>query len=61
MLRQKGYPCEAEFTDQVTLAITLPTEETEAFIESLVDKSDGTAVMTRLGQSLEAYKPTTAE
>ena len=61
MLRQKGYPCEAAFTDQVTLTITLPTEEADAFIASLVDKTDGTAVITRLGKMLEAYKPKTAE
>ena len=61
MLRQKGYPCEAAFTDQVTLTITLPAEEAEALIASLIDKTDGTAVITRLGQSLEAYKPQTAE
>ena len=61
MLRQKGYPCEAAFTDQVTLTITLPTEEADAFIASLVAKTDGTAVITRLGKMLEAYKPKTAE
>lgn len=61
MLRFKGYPRKAAFTDQVTLAITLPTEEAEALIASLIDKTDGTAVIARLGQSLEAYKPQTAE
>ena len=61
MLRQKGYPCEAAFTDQVTLTITLPTEEADAFIATLIDKTDGTAVITRLGKMLEAYKPKTAE
>ena len=61
MLRQKGYPCEAAFTDQVTLTITLPAEEAETFIASLVDKTDGTAMITRLGKTLEAYKPKTAE
>ena len=61
MLRQKGYPCEAAFTDQVTLMITLPAEESETFIATLIDKTDGTAVITRLGKMLEAYKPKTAE
>lgn len=61
MLRQKGYPCAAAFTDLVTLTITLPAEEAETLIASLVDRTDGTAAITRLGQSLEAYKPTTAD
>ena len=59
MIRQKGYPCEAEFTDQVTLKLTLPAEEAETFIESLVNRTDGTAKITRRGQSLEAYQPKT--
>ena len=61
MLRQKGYPSEAAFTDQVTLTITLPSEEADAFIASLVDKTDGTAEITRLGKMLEAYKPKIAQ
>ena len=61
MLRQKGYPCDAAFTDQVTLMITLPTEEADAFIRNLTDRTDGTAGIARLGQSLEAYKPKTAD
>ena len=55
VIRQKGYPCEAEFTDQVTLKLTLPAEEAETFIESLVNRTDGVAKIARLGQSLEAY------
>ncbi len=61
MLRQKGYPSEAAFTDQVQITITLPAEEAETFIASLVDKTDGTAEITRLGKMLEAYKPKNAE
>ena len=61
MLRQKGYPCEAAFTDQVQITITLPAEEAESFIANLVDKTDGTAGITLLGKTLEAYKPKTAE
>ncbi len=56
MIRQKGYPCEAEFTDQVMLKLTLPAEEAETFIESLVNRTDGTAKIARRGQSLEAYQ-----
>ena len=61
MIRQKGYPCEAEFTDQVTLKLTLPAEEAETFIESLVNRTDGTAKIARRGQSLEAYQPKTTD
>lgn len=60
MIRQNGYPCEAEFTDQVALKLTLPAEEAETFLQSLVNRTDGTAKITRLGQSLEAYQPKTA-
>ncbi|MDD4311776.1 MAG: YigZ family protein [Eubacteriales bacterium] len=60
LIRQKGYPCEAEFTQEVALKITLPAKESETLIQSLVDRTDGTAKITRLGQSLEAYKPKTA-
>ncbi len=59
MIRQRGYPCEAEFTDQVALKLTLPAEETETFIDSLVNRTDGTAKIARRGQSLEAYQPKT--
>ena len=61
MLRLKGYPFNAAFTDQVTLTITLPAEEAETLITSLIDKTDGTAEITRLGKMLEAYKPKTNE
>lgn len=61
MIRQKGYPCEAEFTDQVMLKLTLPAEEAETFIESLVNRTDGTAKIARRGQSLEAYQPKTTD
>lgn len=60
IIRQKGYPCEAEFTDQVTLKLTLPAEEAETLIASLIDKTDGAAKIARLGQSLEAYSATQA-
>ena len=55
VIRQKGYPCEAEFTDQVTLKLTTPAEEAETLIESLVNRTDGAAKIARLGRSLEAY------
>lgn len=61
MIRQKGYPCDAAFTEKVMLAITIPAEEAEAFMRSLTDRTDGTAGIARLGQSLEAYKPKTAD
>ena len=55
IIRQKGYPCEAEFTHQVTLQLTFPAEEAETLIAILIDKTDGAAKIARLGQSLEAY------
>lgn len=60
MIRQKGYPSEAEFTDQVTLKLTLPAEEAETLMNSLIDKTDGAAKIARLGQSLKAYSATQA-
>ena len=59
LIRQKGYPCEAEFTDQVALKITLPAEQAETLIQSIVNRTDGAAKIARLGQSLEAYLPKT--
>ena len=58
MIRQKGYPNEATFAEQVTLKILLPAEETDALIAAITDKTDGSAKIERLGRSLEAYIPT---
>ena len=58
MLRQKGYPCEAAFTDHVALTLLLPAEEGEALIAAITEKTDGSAQIVRLGQSLEEYCPT---
>jgi len=55
MIRQKGYPCDADFSDKVQLKMLLPAEETEGLIAAITEKTDGTAQIMRLGQSLEAY------
>jgi len=60
LIRQNGYPCEADFSDKVELTLLLPAEETDGLIATITDKTDGTAVFSRLGQSLEAYSPRTA-
>ena len=58
MIRQKGYPNEAAFAEQVTLTLLLPAEETDALISAVTDKTDGSAKIEKLGRSLEAYIPT---
>jgi len=58
MIRQKGYPNEAAFAEQVTLTLLLPAEETEALIAAVTDKTDGSAKIEKLGRSLEDYSPT---
>lgn len=57
MLRQKGYPLGVAFAESVTLTMLLPAEEGEALIAAITNKTDGSARITRLGQSLEAYRP----
>ena len=57
MIRQKGYPNEAEFTDTVTLTLLLPAEESDALLSAITDKTDGSARIETLGQSLQEYKP----
>ena len=58
MIRQKGYPCEADFAEQVTLTLLLPAEESEALITAITEKTDGGAKIQPLGKSLEEYRPT---
>ena len=60
MIRQKGYPNEAEFTDTVTLTLLLPAEESDALISAITDRTDGSAKIELLGQSLQEYKPKAA-
>ena len=55
MLRLKRYPCEAEFAEDVKLTLLLPAEESSALITAVTDKTDGSAIITSLGKSLEAY------
>ena len=58
MIRQKGYPCEADFAEQVTLTLLLPAEESEILITVITEKTDGGAKIQPLGKSLEEYRPT---
>jgi len=55
MIRQRGYPNEAAFAEQVTLTLLLPAEETDALIAAVTDKTDGSAKIEKFGRSLEAY------
>ena len=57
IIRQKGYPCETEFAEAVTVTILLPAEESDAFVSGITDKTDGSAKIEPLGQSLQEYKP----
>ena len=57
MIRQKGYPNETVFTDTVTLTLLLPAEESDALISAITDKTDGSAKIELIGQSLQEYKP----
>ena len=56
MLRQRGYPCEAAFAEDVKLAILLPAEESDALIATITDKTDGSAKFERMSRSLETYQ-----
>ena len=60
VIRHKGYPCNAAFTDQVALTLLLPAEESEALTALIIEKTDGSAEIVELGQSLEAYQPSTS-
>lgn len=57
IIRQKGYPCETEFAEAVTVTILLPAEESDSFVSVTTDKTDGSAKIEPLGQSLQEYKP----
>jgi uncharacterized YigZ family protein len=54
MIRIKGYSCEAEFGEHVTLSLLLPEEETEAFAAAAMDRTDGGAEVQRLELSINA-------
>lgn len=47
-----AYPCEAEFSDMVTLRCTIPVEECERFCRTVTDKTDGSAKLELLEQTL---------
>ena len=47
-----AYPCEAEFSDTVTLHCTIPVEECERFCRTVTDKTDGAAKLELLEQTL---------
>ena len=57
IIRQKGYPCETEFAEAVTVTILLPAEESDSIVSAITDKTDGSAKIDLLGQSLQEYKP----
>jgi len=57
LIRQKGYPCEAEYGERVTLTLLLPAEEAGAWIAAAADRTDGAAAFERLGLALEACGP----
>ena len=57
IIRQRGYPCETEFAEAVTVTILLPAEESDSFVSAITDKTDGSAKIDLLGQSLQEYKP----
>ena len=57
LIRQNGYPCEAEFAEMITLALLMPAEEKDSFISAITDKTDGSAMIAFLGESLQEYRP----
>lgn len=61
ILRAKGYPCEAEFGEHVTLTLLLPEEEVQSFIAEITNRTDGRADCKALVRSLEAYADTHAK
>jgi len=56
LLRMKGYDCQADFGERVTLTVVLPAEEASAFCALLTDKTDGTAAIESLGKALVACR-----
>lgn len=57
LVRQNGYPCEAEFAEMVTLTLLMPAEEKDMFLSAITDKTDGSAKIAFLGESLQEYRP----
>jgi uncharacterized YigZ family protein len=52
LIKALAYPCEAEFSDTVTLRCTFPVEENERFCRTVTDKTDGSAKLELLEQTL---------
>lgn len=57
LVRQNGYHCEAEFAEMVTLTLLMPVEEKDTFLSAITDKTDGSAKIAFLGESLQEYRP----
>lgn len=55
ILRAKHYLCEAEFGENVILAVLLPEEEADLFSAELTNRTEGRALIEMQGLSLEAY------
>jgi uncharacterized YigZ family protein len=54
-VRTKGYRCEADFGERVTLSLLLPEEEADAFCLDIADRSEGRAGIETLEKLLVAY------
>lgn len=52
MFRTKGYDCQSEFHERVKLMFTLPVEEAGAFSAAITERTDGTAIIQSLGETL---------
>lgn len=52
LLRKLNVAFDAEFTEDVKLTCTIPTEEAESFSSAVIDKTDGGASIRTLGQRL---------
>lgn len=52
LTKAMAYPCEADFSDTVTLRCTIPVEECERFCRTVTDKTDGSAKLELLEQTL---------
>ncbi len=57
LIRQNGYPNDAEFAESVMITLLMPAEEKDTFISAITDKTDGSAKIAFLGESLQEYRP----
>lgn len=60
-LRVGGFDVETEFSDRVVLRCILPLEDTDSFVRTVTERTDGGAHIARGGRLLKAYRPDTKQ